>query len=57
LLAPERFALPVPSHWLRELLEQLGFDTDVRHFPIQGAASFCLAATNPPPVMPRCGFR
>ena len=52
LLAPERFAVPVPPEWLADLFNALGFKTAVRHFSISGGESYCLAASSPPATIP-----
>jgi hypothetical protein len=52
LLAPERFAVPVPPDWLADLFQELGFKTAVRHFAVQGSTSYCLAASAPKAKVP-----
>ena len=47
LLAPERFAVPVPPHWLADLFIALGFKVAIRHFAIHGSQSYCLVASSP----------
>lgn len=52
LLAPERFAVPLPPHWLADLFNGLGFKTALRHFSVAGAESYCLAVSSPPAAIP-----
>ncbi len=52
LLAAERDAVPLPEAWVTALFRSLGFRVSAKTFSIQGAQSYCLAISAPPPSIP-----